>query len=107
MAQAHIYLCCGGGLSSGFLAQKARAAAKKGKIDATIEAKSESEVTQYLPKMDILCIGPHYEFRLNTFKDMAAPYNIPVIVIPEEIYSMLDGKALLELALLEIEEFYK
>lgn len=50
MAQAHIYLCCGGGLSSGFLAQKARAAAKKGKIDATIEAKSESEVTQYLPK---------------------------------------------------------
>lgn len=57
--------------------------------------------------MDILCIGPHYEFRLNTFKDMAAPYNIPVIVIPEEIYSMLDGKALLELALLEIEEFYK
>ena len=44
MAQAHIYLCCGGGLSSGFLAQKARAAAKKGKIDATIEAKSESEV---------------------------------------------------------------
>lgn len=107
MAQAHIYICCGGGLSSGFLAQKARAAAKKGKIDATIEAKSESEVTQYLPKMDILCIGPHYEFRLNAFKDMAAPYNIPVIVIPEEIYSMLDGKALLELALLEIEEFYK
>lgn len=70
MAQAHIYLCCGGGLSSGFLAQKARAAAKKGKIDATIEAKSESEVTQYLPKMDILCIGPHYEFRLNAFKDI-------------------------------------
>lgn len=54
MAQAHIYLCCGGGLSSGFLAQKVSwAAAKKGKIDATIEAKSESEVTQYLPKMEI------------------------------------------------------
>ena len=68
-----------------------------------VKAKSHNN----LPKMDILCIGPHYEFRLNAFKDMAAPYNIPVIVIPEEIYSMLDGKALLELALLEIEEFYK
>ena len=54
MAQLHIYLCCGGGLSSGFLAQKARAAAKKSKVNATIEAKSESEVTQYLSKMDIL-----------------------------------------------------
>ena len=44
--------------------------------------------------MDILCIGPHYEFRLKAFEDMAAPYNIPVIVIPEEIYSMLDGSQL-------------
>lgn len=104
MKQKHIFLCCGGDLSSGFLAQKARAAAKKGKIDATIEAKSENEVVQYLPNMDILCIGPHYEFRLEAFQDMAAPYNIPVIVIPEEIYSLLDGKALLELALAKIEE---
>ena len=40
MAQLHIYLCCGGGLSSGFLAQKARAAAKKSKVNATIEAVS-------------------------------------------------------------------
>ena len=99
MAQLHIYLCCGGGLSSGFLAQKARAAAKKSKVNATIEA------TQYLSKMDILCIGPHYEFRLKAFEDMAAPYNIPVIVIPEEIYSMLDGKALLQLAVDTLEKY--
>ena len=105
MAQLHIYLCCGGGLYSGFLAQKARAAAKKSKVNATIEAKSESEVTQYLSKMDILCIGPHYEFRLKAFEDMAAPYNIPVIVIPEEIYSMLDGKALLQLAVDTLEKY--
>ena len=105
MAQLHIYLCCGGGLSSGFLAQKARAAAKKSKVNATIEAKSESEVTQYLSKMDILCIGPHYEFRLKAFEDMAAPYNIPVIVIPEEIYSMLVGKALLQLAVDTLEKY--
>ena len=104
MKQKHIFLCCGGGLSSGFLAKKDRTEEKKGKIDATKEAKSESEVVQYLPKMDILCIGPHYEFRLDAFQDMAAPYNIPVIVIPEEIYSLLDGKALLELALAKIEE---
>lgn len=102
MAQLHIYLCCGGGLSSGFLAQKARAAAKKSKIDVTVEAKSEREVTQYLQKMDILCIGPHYEFRLKAFQELAEPYQIPVIVIPEEIYSMLDGKALLELVLQEL-----
>lgn len=105
MNQIKIYLCCGGGLSSGFLAQKARQAAKKQKVDALIEAKSESEVTQYLPKMNILCVGPHYEFRLSAFQEMAKPYDIPVIVIPEEIYSMLDGAGLLKLALDTIKEY--
>lgn len=104
MAQKHIYLCCGGGLSSGFLAQKARGAAKKEKLDVTVEAKSESEVTAFLPKMDILCIGPHYAFRLDAFREIAAPYKVPVIVIPEDIYSMLDGHGLLQLALNEIEK---
>lgn len=97
MKQLHIYLCCGGGLSSGFLAQKARAAAKKEKLDCTVEAKSESEVNQYISKMDILCVGPHYAFRMDAFKKLAEPYGVPVILIPEEIYSMLDGKALLSL----------
>ncbi|MGL6206980.1 MAG: PTS sugar transporter subunit IIB [Lactobacillus panisapium] len=99
MNKKHIYLCCGGGLSSGFLAQKARAAAKKEKLDVTIEAKSESEVSSYLSKMDILCIGPHYAFRLDSFKEMAAPYGFPVIVIPDNIYSMIDGPGFLKLAM--------
>lgn len=101
MEPLNIYLCCGGGLSSGFLAQKARKAAKKSNVSAVIEAKSESEVPQYLDKMDILLIGPHYAFRLDSFKEMANN-RFPVIVIPEEIYSMLDGNALVELALSEL-----
>ena len=104
MSRYEIYLCCGGGLSSGFLAQKARKAAKNRKLDVTVEAKSESEVPQYLPKMDILCIGPHYAFRLDAFKAMAKEYGIPVVVIPEDIYSMLDGDALLDLAISAIDE---
>ena len=37
MATIRVLLCCGAGFSSGFLAQKARQAAKKGKIDMSIE----------------------------------------------------------------------
>lgn len=97
--QVRIYLCCGGGLSSGFLAQQGRKAAKRRKLNALVEAKSESEVSQYLPKMDVLCIGPHYAFRLDAFTKMAEPYGVPVVVIPDDIYSMLDGDGLLDLAL--------
>lgn len=104
MEHLNIYLCCGGGLSSGFLAQKARQSAKKRKIDATIEAKSESEVTQYFSKMDILMVGPHYAFRVDSFKEQAKPYGIPVVLIPDEVYSMLNGSALLDMAIEEIEK---
>ena len=47
MAQAHIYLCCGGGLSSGFLAQKARAAAKKGKYVLVRSEEHTSELQSH------------------------------------------------------------
>lgn len=103
MSHYAIYLCCGGGLSSGFLAQKARQAAKKRGLDATVEAKSESEVTQYLPKMDVLCIGPHYAFRREAFDELAKGYKVPVLVIPEDVYSLIDGNRLIDIAIEAIE----
>ncbi len=107
MEHLNIILCCGGGLSSGFLAQQARKSAKKRKIDANIEAKSESEVTQYFGRMDILMVGPHYAFRMDSFSEQAAPYGIPVVLIPENMYSMLDGSGLIDLAMDRIEAFKK
>ncbi|WMJ89235.1 PTS sugar transporter subunit IIB [Anaerocolumna sp. MB42-C2] len=104
MEHRNIILCCGGGLSSGFLAQQGRKAAKKRKLDVNIEAKSESEVTQYFGRMDILMVGPHYAFRMEAFTEQAAPYGIPVVLIPEDIYSMLDGAALLDLAIKTLED---
>ncbi len=56
MATIRVLLCCGAGFSSGFLAQKARQAAKKGKIDMSIEARSESVVSEYMDKMDVLLL---------------------------------------------------
>lgn len=99
MADIRILLCCGAGMSSGFLAQKTRQAAKKSGIIATVDARAESEVSDYLNKIDILMIGPHFATRLRDFTQMAKPYDLPVIVIPQEIYANLDGQALLMLAL--------
>mgnify|MGYP000532630177 CR=1 FL=1 len=60
MGTIRVLLCCGAGFSSGFLAQKARQAAKKKKLDMTVEARSESVVSEYMDKMDVLLVGPHY-----------------------------------------------
>ena len=99
MEQKKIFLCCGAGMSSGFLAQQTRKAIKKNKVDVTVEARSESEVQQYINGIDIILLGPHYDFRKDSFKEMAEPHGVKVDVIPEEIYSTLDGQGLLEFAL--------
>lgn len=98
MENMKILLCCGAGMSSGFLASNARKVAKKQKLDATIEARSYSEVRDFLPTIDILMLGPHYKAELGTFEKMAEPYNVKVVVIPQDIYATLDGTRLLELA---------
>ena len=107
MDNISVLLCCGAGMSSGFLAQSGRKAVKKRGIEMSIEARSESEVGQLLSEFDIVMIGPHYENHLNEFKEMANPYGIPVVVIPKDIYATLDGNALVDYALETIKNFKK
>ncbi|MBC2675820.1 PTS sugar transporter subunit IIB [Listeria booriae] len=99
MNQIRILLCCGAGMSSGLLAQKARKAAKKRGLEATIEARSESEAGQYFSTIDVLMLGPHYVHLQEEMKALGKPYGVPVVVIPQSIYGMLDGEQLLDLAM--------
>ncbi len=99
MEQLKVLLCCGAGMSSGFLASSARKAAKKKKINAVIEARSYSEAGEMLSSIDVLLIGPHYAKDLEKFEELAKPHNVCVGLIPEDIYGSLDGGRLLDLAL--------
>lgn len=96
MSTIKVLLCCGGGFSSGMLAQKARKEAKKREIDITFDAKSESQASDYLSKVDALLLGPHYEKDLEKFKNLAKPFDVPVSVIPKSIYGMVDGAGLVD-----------
>lgn len=99
-----ILLSCGAGMSSGLLAQKTRKAAKKRGLEVKVDARSESDVSSYLSSIDVLLIGPHYASQLKEFQAMATPYNVPVAVIPQNTYAMLDGEKLLDFALEQFEE---
>lgn len=103
MEKMNIMLCCGAGMSSGFLAQKTRKAAKKRGIAATIEARSESEATQYFNTIDILLLGPHYASYQEEMEKMASPHNVKVAVIPQDIYGALDGEGLLDFAITKLQ----
>ena len=98
MSKVRILLCCGGGISSGMLAQSCRKAAKKAGLDVKIDAKSESQVNDYLSQIDVLMLAPHYAVELDKFTKLAAPHNVKVAVIPKDVYGMLDGAKLIEIA---------
>ena len=94
-----VLLCCGAGMSSGFLAQRAQAAAKAKCPGMSISAKSQIVVEDVIEEYDILLLGPHYESHLDEFEEIAEPYHIPVAVIPQQIYGALNGDALVEFTL--------
>lgn len=98
MENLKVLLCCGAGMSSGFLANNARKIAKKQKLSVSVEARSHSEVAQHLNYIDVLLLGPHYATELENFKKTAAPYGVKVAIIPQDIYASLDGARLIDLA---------
>lgn len=91
-----VLLTCGAGASSGFMAQKMRQAAKKKNLEYQIKAVSESEVNEYMKDYDILLIGPHLKYKLDSLQKEAKNYGISVQLIDEKIYGELDGERLLD-----------
>ena len=82
MNRLSILLCCGAGMSSGFLAQRARQAAKKRKLDVQVEARSHSDIASYLSSIDILMVGPHYAGELSKYEKMAEPVSYTHLTLP-------------------------
>ncbi|TCP31211.1 PTS system cellobiose-specific IIB component [Scopulibacillus darangshiensis] len=99
MTEKNILLVCGGGASSGFMAQNIRKAAKKRNIELNVIARSESEVDEYVNDIHVLLIGPHLKYMEEDLKTKVQPYNIPVAVIPQNIYGLMDGNKGLDLIL--------
>jgi len=99
MSIKKVMIVCGGGASSGFLAQKIRKAAKNRDIDLDIKARSESELEDYLEELDVVLFGPHLKYMEAELKEKAEPYNIPVSIIEHSIYGLIDGEKGLELIL--------
>ncbi len=102
MDNIRILLCCAAGYSSGMLAQKTKKAAKNRGMNINIDARSESQAESFLGQIDVMLLAPHYANIVKQFENLAAPYNVPVAVIPHRIYGLIDGEALLDFAISQI-----
>ncbi|MBP2058962.1 PTS system cellobiose-specific IIB component [Lactobacillus colini] len=92
-----ILLCCGMGMSSGFLAVSIRKAVKRQNLNYKVIACSVAEIDQYLPVIDVLLVATPFANRINELKRKAADYNVKVQLIPKADYSELNGTNVLRL----------
>lgn len=99
MSEKFILLACGSGASSGFMASSMRKEAKKNGLAIKIKAVSDSEIEEYMDEIDMLLIGPHISYLEEELNALATVKNVPMAIIPQNIYGRLAGKEALDLAL--------
>lgn len=83
-----IAICCGGGFSSSFLAQKLqKETEEKGLSDrATFTYVPELHLLERQNEFDIAMVCPHMEWNVNQIKDQ---FTIPVTIIPPRLYGLM------------------
>jgi len=94
-----VLLVCGSGASSGFMAANVRRAASSRKMEINIFARSDSEIVDYIETIDILLVGPHLAYMVDSIEEITKKQGVPVYVIPQGIYGSLDGNKLLDFIL--------
>ena len=94
-----ILLICSAGASSGFMAKNIRVAAAARGLDFDVFARSDSMLEDYLDDIDFLLVSPHLDFMLDEIKDLVNKKNIPVSLIPKNLFGSLNGAGVLEIIL--------
>ena len=94
-----IKLFCSAGMSTSMLVTKMQKAAAEKGLDVFIQAYPESTIITESDDCDVALLGPQVAFRLKASQEICEPKNVPVAVIPMKDYGMMNGKAVLEMAL--------
>jgi len=81
------------------MAKNIRKIVKERNLDLSFIARSDSEIGEYINDIDMLLLGPHLKYMYKDLSEYARPYNVPVYLIDQKIYGMLDGAALVDFIL--------
>lgn len=91
MKNLRILLVCGSGASSGFMAANIRKAVAARGMSASVNARSESEIENYIDEIDCLMVGPHLAYLVDDAKEIIGDANVKVALMKPEYYATLDG----------------
>lgn len=95
----NIRLFCNAGMSTSLLVNSMRKEAEAAGIEADIRSYSAHEINANLEGADVALLGPQISFLKASKQALCDAAGIPLAVIPVRDYGMVDGKAVLDLAL--------
>ena len=96
-----ILLACSSGMSTSLLVNKMKESAIEKGIEIDIEALPISECSTVIDSVDIVLLGPQVRFQKPQVDALVAG-RVPVEVIDMRLYGTMNGKAILEGALVKI-----
>jgi PTS system cellobiose-specific IIB component len=78
------------------MAKNIRQAAKARGKDVSVKARSDSEIEDYIEEIDLLLVGPHLKYMMDTIEATASEYDVPAVLIKDDAYGSLNGEAVLQ-----------
>ncbi len=97
MKQTNILLACAAGMSTSFIVSRMMESAMDSEEVGRIWAVPADDI-EYESDYDIILLGPQISTIADVIRKKVDP-EIPVIVIPQDLYGKCDGEAILRLAL--------
>jgi len=86
-----ILVVCGAGASSTFVAMRLRHAAQDAGIAVQALAGTVESLAVDIDSADILLVAPHLARDLPQLEQLASDRDVRVILLPEDVFSDLDG----------------
>ena len=97
-----VYLFCSAGMSTSMLASKMQGVAQDHGLPIEVEAFSDGKIGQIIEERhpDVILLGPQVKFRYGST-------GIPIAVIDQSAYGMMDGEKVLKTAVKMMKEAKK
>ena len=103
----NVYVVCGVGASSGFIAKAIRNAAAKRGISMKVKAASQSTIEDFFDEADAIMIGPHFAHLAEEAKELTSEGGPAVFLMHEDYFKSLNGEAALDHLLDELRKVGK
>ena len=96
-----VYLFCSAGMSTSMLARKMQGVANSHNPPIEVEAFPDGKIGQIIEEKrpDVILLGPQVKFRYQEIVSEFGSTGIPIQVIDQTAYGMMDGEKVLKSAI--------